>query len=162
MDPVGERRFSIIPKSTAWQVTIYIIAVIFAANLSPMVDSLLHPEIPYLHIEHLIVGGINAVVSIVVFGLLLLHVRSLNQAMEKINKLELFLSICSYCKRIRLPDSDPKMMESWRRFESYIKEKTTTEFSHGVCPECLEKHFGHLIREFEKDDFPQNPFKDSV
>jgi hypothetical protein len=151
MDPVGERRFSIIPKSTAWQVTIYILAVIFAANLSPVADSFLHPEIPYFHIEHLIVGGINAVVSIVVFGLLLFHVRSLNKAIEKINKLELFLPICSYCKRIRMPDSDPDNMESWRRIESYITEKTTTEFSHGVCPECFEKNFGDLMRGLNKD-----------
>jgi len=151
MDPVGERRFSIIPKSTAWQVTIYILAVIFAANLSPVVDSFLHPEIPYFHMEHLIVGGINAVVSIVVFGLLLLHVRSLNKAIEKINQLELFLPICSYCKRIRMPDSDPDNMESWRRIESYITEKTMTEFSHGVCPECFEKNFGDLMHGFKKD-----------
>jgi hypothetical protein len=150
MDPVVKRRFSIIPRSTAWQVTLYVLAVIFMANLSPMVDSILHPGIPYFHMEHLVVGGINAVVCIVVFGLLLFHVRSLNKAMEKINKLELFLSICSYCKRIRKPDSDPDMMESWRRIESYITEKTTTEFSHGVCPECFEKYFGHLMREFEK------------
>jgi len=151
MDPVGERRFSIIPKSTAWQVTIYILAVIFAANLSPVVDSFLHPKIPYFHMEHLIVGGINAVVSIVVFGLLLLHVRSLNKAIEKINQLELFLPICSYCKRIRMPDSDPDNMESWRRIESYITEKTMTEFSHGVCPECFEKNFGDLMHGIKKD-----------
>jgi hypothetical protein len=106
--------------------------------------------------EHLIVGGINAVVSIVVFGLLLFHVRSLNKAMEKINKLEMFLQICSHCKRIRRPDSDPENMESWRRIESYITEKTTTEFSHGVCPECLEKYFGHLMRGIEKEDFPRS------
>ena len=151
MDPVGKRKFSIIPKSTAWQVTLYIFAVIFMANLSPMVDSLLHPEIPYFHVEHLIVGGINAAVCIVVFGLLLFHVRSLNKAMEKINKLEMFLPICSYCKRIRMPDSDPENMESWRRIESYIAEKTTTEFSHGVCPECFEENFGDLMRGFKKD-----------
>lgn len=151
MDPAGKRQFSIVPKRTAWQVTLYILAVIFMANLSPMVDSLLHPDIPYFHMEHLIVGGINAAVCIVVFGLLLFHVRSLNKAMEKINKLELFLAICSYCKRIRMPDSDPKNMESWRWIESYITEKTTTEFSHGVCPECFEKNFGPLMRGFEKD-----------
>lgn len=151
MDLVGKRRFSIIPKSTAWQVTLYIISVIFMANLSPMVDSILHPSIPYFHVEHLIVGGINAVVCIVVFGLLLLHVRSLHKAMEKINKLEMFLPICSYCKRIRMADSDPDNMESWRRIESYITEKTTTEFSHGVCPECFEKYFGDLMRESNKD-----------
>jgi hypothetical protein len=156
MGLVEKRRFSIIPKSTAWQVTLYIFAVIFAANLSPVVDSLLHPEIPFFHMEHLIVGGINAVVSIVVFGLLLFHVRSLNKAMEKINKLELYLSICSYCKRIRMPDSDPEMEESWRRIESYIAEKTMTEFSHGICPECFEKNFGNLTYAIGKDDFPKS------
>ncbi|PWB68035.1 MAG: hypothetical protein C3F14_00625 [Deltaproteobacteria bacterium] len=125
------------------QVAIFILIVIFMANLSPLVDAILHPEIPYFDGEHLIVGGINGVVSILFFGLLLFHIRRLNKAMEKINKLEMFLPICSNCKRIRIPDSDPDAMESWRQIESYISEKTTTQFSHGICPECFEKYYAN-------------------
>src|SRR5512146_578498 len=137
------RRFAIIPNSTSWQVAIYVLLVVFMANLNPLVDVILHPAIPYFDKEHLIVGGINGIVSMVIFGLLIFHVRSLNKAMETINRLEKFLPICSTCKRIRIPDSDPEKMESWRQIESYITEKTTSEFSHGICPECYERYYAN-------------------
>lgn len=150
MGIVGERWFAIIAKRTVWQVMIYLLIVIFMANLSPLADSFLHPEIPYFDKEHLIVGGINGAVSMLIFGLLLFHVRSLNKAMEKIQQLEMFLPICANCKRIRIPDSDPDKMESWRQIESYITERTTTQFSHGICPECFERHYAKLKSGSEK------------
>lgn len=139
----GDSRFAIIQKSSAWQVTIYVLLVIFMANLSPLVDLFLHPDIPYFDNEHLIVGGIYGAVSLVILGLLLFHIRSLNEAMDKISQLEMFLPICANCKRIRIPDSDPEKMESWRQIESYITEKTTTQFSHGICPECFDKYYAN-------------------
>jgi hypothetical protein len=142
----GEHHFGISQKSAALQVTIYILLVVLMANLSPLVDAMLHPEIPYFDKEHLIVGGVTGAVSIMIFGLLLFHVRRLNKAMEKINQLEMFIPICSNCKRIRIPDSDPEKMESWMQIESYITEKTTTQFSHGICPECFERHYGNPKR----------------
>ena len=60
---------------------------------------------------------------------------------ERINTLESFLPICSNCKKIRKPNSDPDKMDSWIKFETYIYEKTSTQFSHGICPECIEKHY---------------------
>src|SRR5512146_914809 len=137
MDLDGKRRFAIFMKRTLLQVMIYVLLVILMANLSPIVDSIHHPEIPYFDNEHLIVGGITGIVSMVIFGLLFFHIRSLNKAMIKINKLEMLLPICSICKRIRIPDSDPEKMDSWRQIESYITEKTMSEFSHGICPDCF-------------------------
>ena len=55
---------------------------------------------------------------------------------ERINTLEKFLPICSNCKKIRDPDADPKKVESWEQIESYISGRTSTRFSHGICPEC--------------------------
>jgi len=48
--------------------------------------------------------------------------------------LEGLLSVCSYCKRLRATDG------SWGSLERYIEQHSTAEFSHGVCPECYEKH----------------------
>jgi DNA-binding response OmpR family regulator len=50
-----------------------------------------------------------------------------------IKRLSGLLPICSYCKRIR---SDQNY---WEQVESYIAEHTDAQFSHGICPSCLEK-----------------------
>lgn len=43
------------------------------------------------------------------------------------------LTICSYCKKIRLES------RTWQRIEEYIGRRSTINFTHGVCPECLER-----------------------
>lgn len=58
---------------------------------------------------------------------------------QRVEALERFLPICSACKKIRKKDSNPKSQESWVQMESYISEKTGSQFSHGYCPECYEK-----------------------
>lgn len=104
-----------------------------------MVDYFLHPEIPYFDKEHLIVGGITGFVSIVLFGLLFIYMRYLNNALAKIKTLENILPICSNCRKIRKTGSDPRQIDSWQPIESYITQMTTSKFSHGICPECLSK-----------------------
>ena len=57
---------------------------------------------------------------------------------KELNVLKGILPICSYCKNIR----DDKGY--WNRIESYIHKHSEAEFSHGICPECMKKHFpGH-------------------
>jgi sigma-B regulation protein RsbU (phosphoserine phosphatase) len=53
---------------------------------------------------------------------------------EELLALEGLLSVCSYCKRMRNAEGD------WGSLERYIEEHSTAEFSHGVCPDCYEKH----------------------
>lgn len=50
----------------------------------------------------------------------------------QLHQLKSLLSICSYCKKVRL-DTD------WVNIETYIQENTSTTFSHGLCPTCLER-----------------------
>ncbi len=60
----------------------------------------------------------------------------LKKAFLEIKQLKGILPICSGCKKIR----DDKGY--WNRIESYISTHTDAEFSHGLCPECLEKLYG--------------------
>jgi DNA-binding response OmpR family regulator len=62
-----------------------------------------------------------------------LHVadRILHYATQ-VQQLESFIPICSHCKRVR----DDK--NYWNQIESYIKTRTGSTFSHGVCPDCYE------------------------
>jgi phosphoserine phosphatase RsbU/P len=61
------------------------------------------------------------------------RVVELQQALANVKQLSGLLPICSYCKRVR-GDED-----YWQQVESYIADRTDAEFSHGVCPNCLDK-----------------------
>jgi len=43
------------------------------------------------------------------------------------------LPICSGCKKVREDDG------SWTSIEEYIEDRSGTEFSHGLCPECAKR-----------------------
>ena len=125
----------------AYRLPLYLCVVLLIASLNANVDLYQHPEIPYFDEEHLLVGSIAGAVTIVVFFLLDLYFRSLEGALRKIRVLESFLSICANCKKIRIPGADPHKRESWKPIEMYIELHTQTRFSHGICPECIEKYF---------------------
>lgn len=61
--------------------------------------------------------------------------KQLESALETVKTLHEILPICAHCKRIR----DDK--GSWRQLEGYFRERSVAEFSHGICPECLKKHY---------------------
>ena len=54
-------------------------------------------------------------------------------AQEQVKQLEGIIPICMYCKKIR------DDQESWHQLEKYISMHSEAEFSHSICPSCLEK-----------------------
>ena len=62
----------------------------------------------------------------------------LEATMSRIKRLEGLLSICMQCKKIRTESND------WLRLEKYIGENSDATFSHGLCPECLDKELKKL------------------
>ncbi len=60
-------------------------------------------------------------------------ISELKAALLKVKVLSGMLPICASCKKIR-DDTG-----YWHQIESYITEHSETEFSHGVCPDCMEK-----------------------
>ena len=59
-------------------------------------------------------------------------VAELQAALAEVSRLRDILPMCSYCRKIR-DDED-----YWHTVESYLRHHTSTQFSHGICPECLE------------------------
>jgi phosphoserine phosphatase RsbU/P len=51
----------------------------------------------------------------------------------QVRQLEELLPICSYCKKIR----DDR--NYWQQIEGYISDRTGSDFSHSVCPDCFER-----------------------
>lgn len=64
---------------------------------------------------------------------------------KRIAQLESLLPICMVCKKIRKPDADPELDESWETVESYINKRTGSMFSHGLCPSCALSKYGTRV-----------------
>jgi sigma-B regulation protein RsbU (phosphoserine phosphatase) len=60
------------------------------------------------------------------------RVVELQDALASVKHLHGLLPICCYCKRIRGDD------KYWQQVEAYISERSAVQFSHGICPPCLE------------------------
>ena len=62
-------------------------------------------------------------------------IDELQKALDHVKTLQGILPICMHCHRIRNDE------ESWQRLEQYLEHHSDAEFSHSICPECLEKHY---------------------
>jgi len=65
------------------------------------------------------------------------HIKELEQAHREIKTLSGLIPICANCKKIR----DDRGY--WNQIEKYISEHSEAVFSHALCPECIEKLYGH-------------------
>jgi GAF domain-containing protein len=57
----------------------------------------------------------------------------LADSLDHVKMLQGLLPICSWCKRIRNDEG------YWARVEACFHERDGIDFSHGICPECMEK-----------------------
>ncbi len=81
---------------------------------------------------------------------ILLQAKDLSTARLALAELETFVPICSRCKKIRKENSDPHDSSSWLPLEEYFKRKTDTEFSHGLCPDCMQELYPEYAKNSEK------------
>jgi hypothetical protein len=73
-------------------------------------------------------------------------IRSLTSALEEIKVLKGILPICMHCKKIR-DDTG-----YWSQLELYIRDHSNADFSHGICPDCLIKHYPTHLKKDNKSD----------
>jgi len=67
--------------------------------------------------------------------IILEDITSLRNALSNVKQLSGLLPICSHCKKIR----DDKGY--WNQIEVYIDQHSEATFSHGICQECVKKHY---------------------
>ena len=58
---------------------------------------------------------------------------TLQKALDEIKTLQEIIPICAWCKMIRDDEG------FWQQVEDYFFERSDVKFSHGMCPDCLEK-----------------------
>ncbi|MDX9897017.1 MAG: PAS domain-containing protein [Desulfofustis sp.] len=62
-------------------------------------------------------------------------IDKLQNAIKEIKTLRGILPICAHCKKIRDDHG------YWQRLETYLKNHSEADLSHGICPDCLKKHY---------------------
>ena len=70
----------------------------------------------------------------IIVGLKMLAEEIADSVLE-IRKLNGLLPICAWCKKLR------DDLGYWKSVEEYISTHTGAEFTHGLCPECMDKYF---------------------
>jgi hypothetical protein len=122
-----------------WLLVFQSVSLVFLLSITWVDEELILPNldrwIPFAS-PKLIAGLLESFWLILLFAL---TIRSQINSWHRIKVLEGILPICSYCKKIR----DKK--GSWNQMEEYVSDKTGADFSHGICPVCMEAHFGDLM-----------------
>lgn len=65
---------------------------------------------------------------------------ALEVAMQQVKTLQGLLPICASCKKIRDDQG------YWHQVESYVRDHTGVEFSHGICPDCYTQLYSTIGR----------------
>ncbi|MBX9622599.1 MAG: hypothetical protein K2X82_02180, partial [Gemmataceae bacterium] len=66
------------------------------------------------------------------------RVRELEEALAQVKQLQALLPICAYCKKIR-DDAN-----YWQQVDSYLVNHSGIRFTHGICPDCLDREMRAL------------------
>lgn len=95
-------------------------------------------------IRKLLAASLGALFIILtcIFGILIYFMRQSTKAIysrtQELRILSGLLPICSFCKKIRNKEGD------WELLESYITARSESKFTHGLCPQCREKHYPEM------------------
>jgi PAS domain S-box-containing protein len=65
-------------------------------------------------------------------------VGEIHDALAKAKQLSGLLPICASCKKIRNDEG------YWQDVAVYIREHSEADFSHGICPDCMQKLYPNL------------------
>ncbi len=86
----------------------------------------------------------NRILSIYVIWVTALMALKINkQHTEEVKSLSGLLPICAWCKNIRNDQG------YWTQLEAFLNEHTEAEFSHSICPGCMEAHFAEMSKRLE-------------
>lgn len=64
--------------------------------------------------------------------------QDLETALSEIKTLRGIIPICSHCKKIRDDDG------YWNQLETYIRDHSEAQLSHGICQACAKKYYPEL------------------
>jgi len=78
------------------------------------------------------------------------------EAVARVRVLSGMLPICASCKKVR----DDKGY--WNQIETYIRQHSDTQISHGLCPDCVRKLYPEFSDEVLRPGDAPAPFPDQI
>ncbi|MFA6242703.1 MAG: hypothetical protein WC655_17325 [Candidatus Hydrogenedentales bacterium] len=66
--------------------------------------------------------------------------QELRATLDRLQLIEGIVPICCHCKRIQGDDGE------WEEVESFVRRGSSVDFSHGICPACMDKYYGHIMK----------------
>lgn len=85
-------------------------------------------------------GIVNAFINVSVLVFIAYITNKAVRLMREVKVLQGILPTCCFCKKIR--DKD----DHWKSMEVYIETRTDAQFSHGICPDCAQLHYGDILK----------------
>lgn len=95
------------------------------------------------HSSLIIIPIMSFIILIISFILSKTQIQK-KEAQSQIKILNGLLPICATCKKIRDDNG------YWEKLENYISNHSNVDFSHGICPDCLKKHYPDISINSEK------------
>ena len=140
------RRVPVLLHSMNWFLTVavgafvcwLIVRIVLTLLFERAMDELMSPSL---------VQGVSLVIFTTLNVLSILGLITLNfqrveddllRSVDEIKTLRGIIPICSSCKKIRDDQG------YWKQLEAYMKDHADITFSHGICPECMEKLYSTL------------------
>ncbi len=71
------------------------------------------------------------------------RVEELRNALDQLKTLRGIVPICTTCKKVRDDQG------YWKQVEVYIRDHTEASFSHGICPECMDRYYPYVPKNQE-------------
>jgi PAS domain S-box-containing protein len=72
-------------------------------------------------------------------------IQQLQDALANVKTLRGLLPICASCRKVRDDQG------YWSQIEVYVRDHSEADFSHGLCPDCMQRLYGDLL---ESDGAP--------
>lgn len=136
----------LIGSAFGWGLPIAIIPIVVCCTLNLIFVQIFSSEI----LIQLSIGAkIIGTSALLLLGIALAYVKTstdrLRKAIKEIKTLSGLLPMCAGCKKIRDDDG------YWQEVEAYIMNHSESTFSHGLCPECMQKHYPEYFEILDRD-----------
>ncbi len=92
----------------------------------------------------LTVSIVNAIIRMAVLLTIAYFIDRTVRLTREVKRLEGFLPICSFCKKIRNEQNE------WQKIEMYISKNSQADFTHSICPECARTHYADFLDKSQK------------
>ncbi|HIJ79322.1 MAG: GGDEF domain-containing protein [Desulfobulbaceae bacterium] len=131
---------------------VYFAIITIMANISPMVDLILHPEIPFFSLPHLLTGSITAAITIILLSLVIRYAYRMTNIANELNRVNKIL------REQSIRDSLTGLYNH-RHFQEMLRHEFLLAKRHQADLTCMMLDLDHFK---EVNDECGHPFGDLV